>query len=120
MLSDINFSQVTYSPENSGIQWKIIEKVDHLQYCGGAKQLDNILQTLISNIAAQQYLFPRGYPDQGKNAVCSLDIWNNLPDPTQQQMDNTDPSKLAGHLRDTKEPCVGNLKLFTNRLQMIY
>jgi len=83
MLTDLDRSRTIDRPENPGDQSKIFKMVDPLGYSGGAKVLDTFLETLRSNFASQNHLFPRGDPDQVKYAVSFHDTWNNHPDMTQ-------------------------------------
>jgi len=94
--------------------------VHHLGYCGGAKELDNFLEKLRSNFASHKHLFPIGDPDQVKYAVSFLDTWNNHPDTTQRETENTDPSEWASDLREAKGPCLDNFEIFAKELQKIY
>jgi len=93
MLTELNLSRTIDRPENPENLSKIFKMVDPLRYCSGAKEQDKILETLRSNFASHKHLFPRGDPDQVKYAVSFLDTWNNHPDTTQRQTENTDRSK---------------------------
>jgi len=117
MLSEHNRSQAIDRPENPGNQSKIFKMVDPSRYGGGAKELDKILETLRLNFASHKHLFPRGDPDQVKYAVSFLDTWNNHPDPTQRQPENTDPSEWASDLQEAKNPFIESLEPYTNELQ---
>jgi len=57
--------------------------IDPLQCSGGAKELDQFIESLKSNLPAYSHLFPRGNPDQVKNVVSFFNIWNSHPDTTQ-------------------------------------
>jgi len=120
MLTELDHSRTIDRPENPGNQSKIFKMVDPLWYCSGAKELDKFLGTLRSNFASHKHLFPRGDPDQVKYAVSFLDTWNDHPDITQRQTENTDPSEWASDLREATDPCVENFELFTNELQKMY
>jgi hypothetical protein len=120
MLTELDRSRTIDRPGNPGNQSKIFKMVDPLRYCGGAKKLDKFLETLRSNFASHKHLFPRGDPDQVKYAVSFLDTWNNHPDTTQRQTENTDPSEWASDLREAKDPCLENFELFANELQKMY
>jgi hypothetical protein len=120
MLTELDHSRTIDRPENPGNQTKIFQMVDPLRYCGRAKELDKFLETLRSNFASHEHLFPRGDPDQVKYAVSFLDTWNNYPDMTQRQTENTDPSEWASDLREAKDPYLENFELFANELQKMY
>jgi len=120
MLTELDLSRTINRPENTGNQSKIFKMVDPLQYCGGAKELDKFLETLRSNFASHKHLLPRGDPDQVKYAVSFLDTWNNHPDMTQRQTENTEPAEWASDLREAKNPCLDDFKLFVNKLQKMY
>jgi len=120
MLTELDRSRTIERLENPGNQCKIFKMVDPLRYCGGAKELDKFLETLRSNFASHKHLFPRGDSDQVKYAVSFLDTWNNHPDTTQRQTENTDPSEWANDSREAKDPCLENFELFANKLQKMY
>jgi len=69
----------------------MLKMVDNLGHCSGPNELDKFLETSLSNFASHKHLYPRGDPDEVKYTVSFLDTWNNHPDQTQQQMENTDP-----------------------------
>jgi len=94
--------------------------VDHLWYCGGAKELDKFLETLRSNFTSNNPLFPRGNPDQVKYAVSFLDTWNNHLDTTQRQTENRDPAKWARNLWEAMDLCLDDFELFLKKLQKMY
>jgi len=73
MLTELDRSRTITRPENPGNQSKIFKMVDPLRYCGRAKELDKFLETLRSNFASHEHLFPRGDHDQVKYAVSFLD-----------------------------------------------
>ena len=120
MLTELDRSGTIDRPENSRNQSQIFKTVDPLGYCGGAKELDKFLETLRSNFAWHNHLFPRGDPDKVKYAVSFLDTWDNHPDLAQRQTDNTDTSEWASDLHEAKDPCLENFELLTNDLQQIY
>jgi hypothetical protein len=68
-------------------------------YCGGAKQLDNILDTIQSNFQSHSHLFPHRDPDKVKYAANLLNTWNNPADPAQRQTQMTDPVEWLQDLR---------------------
>jgi hypothetical protein len=88
--------------------------VDPLRYCGRAKELDKFLETLRSNFASHKHLFPRGDPDQVMYEVSFLNTWNNHPDMTERQPDNTDPAERASDPREAKDKCLDDFELFPN------
>jgi hypothetical protein len=98
----------------------MFKMVDPLRYCGGVKKLDTFLERDWSNFASHKLLFPRRDPDQVWYAVSFLDTWNNHPDITQRQTENTDPAEWAGDLREAKDPCLDDFELFANELQKRY
>jgi hypothetical protein len=104
LLTELYHSPTIDSPENRGNQSKMFKMVDPLRYCGGVKKLDTFLETFWSNFASHKLLFSRGNPDQVWYAVSFLDSWNNHPDMTQRQTENTDPAKWARDLRAAKDP----------------
>jgi hypothetical protein len=104
MLNKLDRSRTIDRPENPGNQSKITKMVDPLWYCGWAKEQDKFLETLRTIFAFHRHLFPRGDPHQVKYAVSFLDTWNNHPDTTQRQTENTDSSKWASYLREAKDP----------------
>jgi len=120
MLTELDRSRTIDRLENTGNQSKIFKMVDPLRYCGGAKELDKFLETLWSNFASHKHLFPRGDPDQVKYAVSILDTWNNHPEMTQWQTENTDPAESASDLREAKDRCLDDFELFANELQKRY
>jgi hypothetical protein len=79
---------------------------DPKRYCGGAKELDKILETLRLNFASLKHLFQMGNPDGDKYAVSFLDTWNDHPCTTQQQKENMDPSKWSSNLGEAKDLCL--------------
>jgi len=95
MPSGLDRSQATHRPENPRNQSKMLKMVDPLRYCGEAKELDMFLETFRINIASEMHLLQRGDADQVKYEVSCLDTWNNNPDESLRQPDNTDPSELA-------------------------
>jgi len=72
---------------------KIFDTTHPEWYCGGAKELDNFLDTLRSNFQCHVRFFPHGDPDKVKYAASLLSTWNNHPDPAQRQTQMTDPVK---------------------------
>jgi hypothetical protein len=83
MLTELDHSRTIDRPEIPGNQSTVFEMVYPLQYSGGAKEQDKLLETLRSNFATYQHLFPSGDRDQVKYAVSFLDTWNNHSDTTQ-------------------------------------
>jgi len=51
---------------------KIFDLTHPEQYCGGAKELDNFLDTLQSNFQSHAHLFLHGDPDKVKYAASLL------------------------------------------------
>jgi len=120
MLTELDRSRIIDRPENTGNQSKIFKMADPLRYSGGAKELDKFLETLRSNFASHKHRFPRGDPDQVKYVVSFLDTWNDHPDMTQRQTENTDPAEWASDQEEAKDPCLDDFELFTNELQKMY
>jgi len=120
MLTDLDHSRTIDRPENPGNQSKNFQMVEPLRDCGRAKELDKVLETLQSIFASHKHLFPRGDPNQVRYAVTVLETWDNHPDPTQRQTENSDPSKWASDQRESKDLCLDNFKLFTIELQKMY
>jgi len=105
MLTELDHSRTINRQEHPGNQSRIMKMIDRLQYCGGVREPDKFLETLTSNFASHNHLFPGGDPDQVKYAVSFLDTWNNHPDTTQRQIENTDPSEWPSDLPEDKDPC---------------
>jgi len=120
MHTELDRNRTIDRPENPGNQSKIFKMVDCLRYCGGAKELDKFLEILPSNLASHRHLFPGGDRDQVMYTVSVLDTWNNHPDTTQRQTENTDQSEWASDLREANDPCLENFELFANELQKMY
>jgi len=120
MLTELDLSRTINRPQNTGNQSKIFKMVDPLRYYGGAKELEKFLETLRSHFASHKYLLPRGDPDQVKYAVSFLHNWNNHPDMTQRQTENTEPAEWASDLRKATNPCLDDFELFMNKLQKMY
>jgi len=73
MLTELDCSRTISRPENPGNQSKIMKMVDPLRFCGGAKELDMLFETLRSNFASHTHVFPSGDPDQVKYAISFLE-----------------------------------------------
>jgi hypothetical protein len=76
------------------------------RYCGGAKELDNFLNTLKSNFQSHRHLFPHGDPDEVKYAASLLSMWNNHPDPAQRETQMTDLVEWLRDLLRDSDPCL--------------
>lgn len=79
--------------------------VHPLQYCSGAKELDQFLETLTSNFGSHKHLVLRGDPNQSKYEIPFLDSWNHHPDPTQRHPEETNLSEWASDIREARDTC---------------
>jgi len=103
MLSDLDRSRANDRQENLGNQSGVFKMVDPWRYCGGAKELDNFLQTLRSNFTSHELLFGRGIPDQVNDS-----------------RKVRGPSEWASDLWEAKDQCLESFDLFMNELQKMY
>jgi hypothetical protein len=117
MLTELNHSRTINRRQSLVNQSKIFQMVNPLLYFGGAKTLDKFLETLQSNFACHKHLFQRGYPDKVKYAFSFPNTRNNHPYTTQRPTENTDPFAWASDLREARNQCLENLKLFPHQLQ---
>ena len=62
MVSHLDRCRATNRPENPANWCKIFKMVDALRYCGGAKELDEFLQTIQSNFASHKHRFQEAIP----------------------------------------------------------
>jgi hypothetical protein len=99
---------------------KIFDMTHPERYCGGAKELDNFLDTLRSNFQSHAHLFPHGDPDKVKYAASLLSTWNNHPDPAQRQTQMTDPVEWLRDLRRDSDPCLEDFEAFSEEMQKMY
>jgi hypothetical protein len=90
------------------------------RYCGGAKELDNLLDTLRSNFQSHALLFLHGDPDKAKYAASLLSTWNNHPDPAQRETQMTDPVEWLRDLRRDSDPCLEDFEAFSEAMQKMY
>jgi hypothetical protein len=77
MLTELDHSRTTDTPQNPGNQFNITQIIDPLRNCGGTIELDQFLKTLRLNISSPKHLFPRGNSDQVKYVVSVLDTLHN-------------------------------------------
>jgi len=82
-------------------------------YYGGAKDLDNFLDTLKSNFQSHVDLFPHGAPDKVQYAASLLSTWNNHPDWARRQTRITYPVELLRDLRSNSDPCLKYFEAFS-------
>jgi len=89
-------------------------------YCGGAKKVDNFLDTLRSNLQSRAHRFPLGDPDNVKYAASLLRTWNNHPDPAQRHTQMTDMVEWLRDLRRDSHPCFEDFEAFSEEMQQMY
>jgi hypothetical protein len=94
--------------------------VDHVRFCGGAKEQDQFLDALRSNVNSHGNQFPRGGPDHVKYAISPLDAWSTEQNLTLTQMAMTDPSEWAGDLSAESTPSLQDLDHFSKELANVY
>jgi hypothetical protein len=83
----------TESIRPEGTKTNIFDKTHSEWYCSGAKELDNFLVTLRSNIQSHVHLIPHGDPDKHKYAASLIHMWNHHPDLAQRQTQMLDPAE---------------------------
>jgi hypothetical protein len=99
---------------------KIFDMTHPERYCGGAKELDNFLDTLRSNFQSHTHLFPHRDPDKVKYSASLLSTWNNHPDPAQRQTQINEPVEWLQDLRRDSDPCLEDFKAFSEEMQKTY
>jgi hypothetical protein len=98
----------------------ISKMVDPVRFCGGAKELDQFLDSLRSNFNSHSHLFPHGGPDHVKYAFSLLDAWSNHQNLTLRQMAMTNPSEWAGDLSAQFDPCLQDFDIFSQEMAKVY
>ena len=78
-------------PNTVGSGRNIYTIVDPIRFCGSAKEVDQSLDALRSNLNSRGHLLPHGGPDYIKYAMSLLDAWSNHQNPKLGQMAMTDP-----------------------------
>jgi hypothetical protein len=101
-------------------QTKIFDMTHPEWYCGGAKELDNFLDTLRFNLQSHAHLFPHGDPDKVKYAASLFTTWNNHPDPAQRQTQMTDPVQWLRDLQRDSNPWFEGFEAFSEEMQTMY
>jgi hypothetical protein len=99
---------------------KVFDITHPERYCGGAKELDNFLDTLRSNFQSHAYIFPHGDPDNVIFAAGILSTWNNHPDLGQRQTQMTNPVEWLPDLRRDSDPCLKDCEAFSEEMQKMY
>jgi hypothetical protein len=87
---EVNWEYRGESIQPEATKMKIFDMTHPELYCGGAKELDNFLNTLRSNYQSRTHLFPHGDPGKVKYASSLLSTWNSHPDLAQRQTQMTD------------------------------
>jgi len=99
---------------------KMFDMTHPEQYCTGAKELDNYLDTLRSNFQSHVHLFPHRDPDKVKYAASLLITWNNHSDPAQRQTQMTNPVEWLRDLRRDSDHSLEDFEAFLAEMQKIY
>jgi hypothetical protein len=99
---------------------KIFDMAHPERYCSGAKELDNILDTLRSNYESHPHLFPHRDSDKAKYAASLLSTWNNHPDPAQRQTQMTDLVELLRDLMRDSYPRLDDFEAFSEEMKKRY
>jgi len=73
----------------------IYKIVDPVQYCGGAKEPDRYLDTLLSNFNSHGHLFPRSGPDHVNCTISLLHTWSHHQNLALRPTAMPDPSEWA-------------------------
>jgi hypothetical protein len=94
--------------------------VDPIRFCGGAKELDRILDALRRNCNSHRHVFPCGGPNPIKCASSVLDSWSNYQNLTLRQTAMRDTSEWAGDLFAEFGPCLQHLYLFSEEMAKVY
>jgi CHAD domain-containing protein len=121
MFAELGWSGPAERNETSdATQSKMFKMVDSVRYYGGAKELDQFLESLRSNIDSRKHHFANGDPDLVRFAISFIRSWNVHTDASKPQTENTDPSEWASDLRDEAHPCLQDLELFAQELMKMY
>jgi len=104
----------------TGPRPNIHKMVDLVRYCGGAKELDQFLNTLRLYFNSHGHQFPRSEPDHVKYAISPLDACSNHQNPALRQTAMTDPSEWAGDLSPESGPCLQHFNLLSQEITKVY
>jgi hypothetical protein len=119
-LMEANWEYRRESIRPEATKMKIFDLTHPEQYCGGANEPDNFLDTLGSNFQSHAHLFPHGDPEKVKYAASHLSTWNNHPDLAQRQTQMTDPVEWHRDLRRDSDPCLENFEAFSEEMHKMY
>jgi len=99
---------------------KILGMTHPARFCGGAKELDNFLDTLRSNLKFHAHFFPHGDPDKVKYAASILSTWNKHPHLAERKTPMTIPVEWLRDIRGDSDPCLEDFDAFSEEMQKMY
>ena len=118
METNQEYRRESIQPEAT--QTKIFDMTHPQWCCGGAKELDNFLNMLRSDLQSHAHLFPHRDTIKVKYAASLLSTWNNHLHPAQRQTQMTDPVEWLRDLRGDSDLCLEDFEAFLEEIQKIY
>jgi len=82
-----------------------------------AKELQNLLDTLRSNLQFHAHVLQHGDPDKVIYAMNLPRSWNNHPDRAQRQTNMTDPVEWPRDVRRDSDHCLEDFERFSEEMQ---
>ena len=99
---------------------KYLQDRSPVQYCSGAKRLDQCLDTLHSNIDSHSDHFQCCRPDQVNYVIALLYAWSNHHNWALRQTAMSDPSEWAGDWSVHSGPCLQGFDLGKQEMAKAY
>jgi len=90
------------------------------QYCGGATELNNVLDKVWSNCQSHTHLLLHGNSNTLTYAVSLRSTWNIHPDPAQWQRQMTDLVVWLWDLQRDSDLCLDDFEVFLAKIQKMY
>jgi hypothetical protein len=95
---------------------KFFDLTHPAQCCGGAKKMDNFLDTLQSNIQSHGDIFPHIDPNTVKYAAILLNTLNNHSDPAQREKQMSNAVEWLRDLPRDSDPGLEDFEAFSEEI----
>jgi len=93
--------------------------IDHVLFCGRAKELDYFRDRLCANFDSHGDLFPCCGPNHVRYAISHLDAWSNHHISVLRQTVMTDPADWAGDLSAESDQCLQDSNRFSQGMAKV-